>query len=71
MKVGDLVRVCYVIKDPYDLAEIGWGPKFTGIVIGVPNDGKYKVLTMWCFSTQTTHTLMPELDLIEVISENR
>tara|TARA_Y100001938_G_scaffold135483_1_gene197218 strand:- start:950 stop:1165 length:216 start_codon:yes stop_codon:yes gene_type:complete len=71
MKVGDLIKVKYAIKNPYDDSLDGWGDAFIGVVTETPNSGKYSVLTMYCFEQATSHVLMPELDLIEVISESR
>jgi hypothetical protein len=71
MKVGDLVKVRYAKKNSYDLTSEGWGKEYYGILYEAPYDGGYTVYQMYCFKDNTVHTLMPELDLIEVISESR
>ena len=69
--MGDLVKVRYATKNPYDDSIDGWGTPFVGVIVDIPYRTKYSVLKMWCFSTCTEHTLMPELDIVEVISESR
>lgn len=71
MKVGDLVKVRYAIKNPYDSSIEDYGGDFIGIVTETPECHKWAIYQMWCLTTQTIHTLMPDRDLIEVISEGR
>jgi hypothetical protein len=74
IKVGDLISVRYATKNPYDGSMEGYGQPFFGIVVETPfkhRNDKLTVYKMYCFSAQDTHILMPEMDIIEVISESR
>ena len=71
MKLGDLIKVRYTIAHAYGGYEDGWGEAHTGIVVSTPSCGDYSTWQMWCIETRTCHVLMPDLDLIEVISESR
>ena len=49
----------------------GFGEPFVGIVVETPfknRDDKLTVYKMYCFSERSTHILMPEIDIIEVMS---
>ncbi len=71
MKVGDLIRVRYSIKNAYDHALDGWGESYVGIVTETPESRENGVYQMWCISTATRHILMPDIDSIEVVNEGR
>jgi len=71
IKVGDLISVRYATKNPYDGSMEGFGEPFIGIVVETPfknRNDKLTVHKMYCFKAHTTHILMPEIDMIEVIS---
>ena len=71
IKVGDLIKVRYATKNPYDGNMEGFGEPFVGIVVETPykhRDDKLTVYKMYCFRERNTHILMPEIDIIEVIS---
>ena len=68
IKVGDLIKLQYAMKNPYDQSIEGWGDPFIGVIVEVPSDDRTSVLKMYCFDDMKEHILMPEIDLIEVIS---
>ena len=69
MKVGDLVRVRYSVKNAYDRTLDGWGEDHIGIVTETAACHDNAIYQMWCISTGRSHVLMPDIDLIEVVSE--
>jgi len=71
MKVGDLVKVSYSNKNPYDQSFESWGKGYIGVVIETPGCHDNAVYKMWCLRTGAVHILMPDIDLIEMINESR
>lgn len=72
MKKGDLVSVRYITgtyEDATDTRELS--KPYVGVVVGSPSDAGETHWRMWCFKRAAIHSIVPTLDTIEVIGENR
>jgi|TARA_B100000085_G_C18536501_1_gene510231 hypothetical protein len=71
MKVGDLIKVRYQVKNAYDRSFERWGEDHIGVLVETPEVHDNALYQMWCFKSQAIHILMPDRDLIEVLNESR